>query len=144
MNKPIKKVKKAFKIKLGDIASTNEANFLEEMRELKNVKVIEVIKSAVPLKARVSGIQGKRFVSIQGKSTVYDRIGFDLFAKAVLATNPKDTPLSELEYELESESLISKIENFGSPINEAFNRQVLKLKEKVEAQKLEKASQTTK
>lgn len=133
-----KTVKKAFKMKLGDIASTNEANFLEEMRDLKTVRVIEVIKAPSLLKARVSGIQGKRFVSIQGKNTVYDRIGFDLFAKAVLATNPKDTPLSELEYELESESLVSKIENFASPINEAFNRQLLKLKEKAEAQEAKK------
>lgn len=130
-----KTVKKAFKMKLGDIASTNEANFMEEMKDLKTVRVVEVIKSQSLLKARVSGIQGKRFVSIQGKSTVYDRIGFDMFAKAVLATNPKDTPLSELEYELESESLVSKIENFASPINEAFNRQLLKLKEKEEALK---------
>lgn len=133
-----KTVKKAFKMKLGDIASTNEANFMEEMKDLKTVRVVEVIKSQSLLKARVSGIQGKRFVSIQGKSTVYDRIGFDMFAKAVLATNPKDTPLSELEYELESESLVSKIENFASPINEAFNRQLLKLKEKADAQEAKK------
>lgn len=136
LNKTVKK--KAFKMKLGDIASTNEANFMEEMKDIGSVKVIEVIKSPSLLKARVSGIQGKRFVSIQGKSTVYDRIGFDLFAKAVLATNPKDTPLSDLEYELESEALIPKIENFGSPINEAFNRQLLRLKEKAEAQEAKK------
>jgi len=127
LNKTVKK--KAFKMKLGDIASTNEKNFLEEMKDIGNVKVLDVIKSATSLKARVSGIQGKRFVSIQGKQTVYDRIGFDLFAKAVLATNPKDTPLAELEYEIESEALITKIENFGSPINEAFNRQLLRLKD---------------
>lgn len=136
MNKTVKK--KAFKMKLGDIASTNEANFMEEMKDIGSVKVIEVIKSPSLLKARVSGIQGKRFVSIQGKQTVYDRIGFDLFAKAVLATNPVGTPLAELEYELESESLIPKIENFGSPINEAFNRQLLRLKEKAEAQEAKK------
>lgn len=136
MNKTVKK--KAFKMKLGDIASTNEANFMEEMKDIGTVKVIEVIKSPSLLKARVSGIQGKRFVSIQGKQTVYDRIGFDLFAKAVLATNPVGTPLAQLEYELESESLIPKIENFGSPINEAFNRQLLRLKEKAEAQEAKK------
>jgi len=130
--------KKAFKMKLGDIASTNEANFLEEMRSLGVVRVVDVIKSQSSLKARVSGIQGKRFVSIQGKSTVYDRIGFDLFAKAVLAVNKVDTPLAELEYELESESLIPKIENFGSPINEAFNRQLLRIKEASKPQEVKK------
>lgn len=132
MSKP---EKKAFKMKLGDIASTNEANFLEEMRSLGVVKVIDVIKSQSLLKARVSGIQGKRFVSIQGKSSVYDRIGFDMFAKAVLATNPVDTPLAELEYELQTEALIAKIENFGSPINEAFNRQLVAITEAKKASK---------
>lgn len=135
MDKTVKK--KAFKMKLGDIASTNEANFMTEMKDLGSVRVIDVIKSQSLQKARVSGIQGKRFVSIQGKQTVYDRIGFDLFAKAVLATNKVGTPLSDLEYELESESLIPKIENFASPINEAFNRQLLRLKDKAEADKAE-------
>lgn len=130
--------KKAFKMKLGDIASTNETNFIQEMKDIGVVKVLNVIKSATLLKARVSGIQGKRFVSIQGKNTVYDRIGFDMFAKAVLATNPVETPLSELEYEISSKELVSKIENFGSPINEAFNRQLTALKEAKKPDKAKK------
>lgn len=135
---PEKPKKKAFKMKLGDIASTNEANFIEEVKSLKVVRVVDVIKSSVSLKADISGIQGKRFLSVQAKRPKPYRIGFDMFAKAVLAVNPPNTPLVDLEYELKDESLLSKFENFGSPINDAFNRQLLKIKEAEKAQKAEK------
>lgn len=88
------------------LSATGESEYIADVKKLGTVQVVDVVnikKSAEKLHSDINNQPGRRFISVQGSTKVYARVGYNVFAKSVISCGgvKKIAVLAEKKIQLE-------------------------------------------